>query len=54
MVFLNNDLLGDTDTFIRWATKNYNYEDFRNEILYETLRKEYCSNYILNTKVIFL
>lgn len=51
MVFINNDLLGDTDRLIKWATKNYNYEDFRNEILYETLRKEYCSNYILNTKV---
>ena len=51
MVFIDNQLLGDTNGFIHWSMDNYNYEDFRNEVLYETLRKEAYSNYIANTKV---
>ena len=51
MIFVDNQLLGDTNGFIEWAIENYNFEDFRNDILYETLRKEAYANFIANTKV---
>ncbi|CAF0798829.1 unnamed protein product [Brachionus calyciflorus] len=50
MVFCNSQLIGNTQDFLVWATDNYNFEDFRNEILYETLRKEEYANYFQNTK----
>lgn len=50
MVFVNKQMIGDTQRFLKWSSKNYNYEDFRNDILYETLRTEYCSKHITNTK----
>jgi hypothetical protein len=51
MIFINNQLLGDTEGFLQWSRETYNFEDFRNDILYETLRKETYANHIANTKV---
>lgn len=50
IVYLEDELLGDSKSFLTWAVQEYNYEDFRNEILYETLRKESYSNHITNTQ----
>jgi hypothetical protein len=52
MVFFDNQLLGDTNGFLQWAAENYNFEEFRNEVLYETLRKEEYANYITRSSVI--
>lgn len=54
MIFKDNQLIGDTQDFLDWAIEKHNFEDFRNEILYETLRKEAYANYISNTKVFIL
>jgi hypothetical protein len=51
MVFYENKLVGDINDFLQWAIENYNYEDFRNDVLYETLRKEAYVNHMNNTKV---
>lgn len=53
MVFFDDALIGNYNEFIQWAVENYNFEDFRNEILYETLRKEAYANYLQKTNVIF-
>lgn len=50
IVYSEDESLGDSKTFINWAIQEYNFEDFRNETLYETLRKEAYSHYITNTK----
>jgi len=50
IVYANDIIIGDSKTFISWAIQNYNFEDFRNETLYETLRKEAYANYIAETK----
>lgn len=52
MTFIDEQLVGDSKTFIRWSIENYNFEDCRNQLLYETLRKEAYADYIRNTKVI--
>ena len=52
MVFVDNKLIGDTKTFLKWAIDTHNFEEFRSDSLYETLRKEAYASYILNTKVI--
>lgn len=52
MVFLDNQLIGNSDDFLEWAQKNYQFEDFRNEDLYKTLSKEEYGNYFQNSKVI--
>jgi len=51
MTFLDDQLIGDSKVFLKWAADNYNYEDCRNVSLYETLRKEGYSSYISSTKV---
>ena len=51
MVFLDDKLIGDTKNFLNWAVENHNFEEFRNESLYETLRKEAYASFIINTKV---
>lgn len=55
-VFIDDQLLGDTKGFIQWAIENHNFEDFRNEVLYETLRKEAYAAHIAknNVTVLFL
>lgn len=50
IVYIDDQLIGDTSSFISWAVSNYNYEDFRNEVLYETLRKEAYATHIASTK----
>lgn len=50
IVYLEDELIGDSKTFINWAIQEHNFEDFRNETLYETLRKEAYSEYITNTQ----
>lgn len=50
IVYIEDEALGDSKSFINWAIQEYNYEDFRNETLYETLRKEAYANYIRDTK----
>lgn len=52
MIFVDSNLIGNFKKFLAWAENNYNYEDFRNEFLYETLCKEEYNNYFLNSKVI--
>lgn len=54
MVFLDNKLIGGTKTFLNWAVEEYNYEDFRNKDLYETLRSEEYANYLKSTNVSLL
>lgn len=51
MTFVDDQMIGDSKTFIKWAIDNYNFEDCRNATLYETLRKEAYATYIANTKV---
>ena len=51
IVYLDEELIGDSTTFISWAIQNYNFEDFRNEALYETLRKEAYASFITSTQV---
>ncbi len=53
MVFVDDKLIGDSKTFLKWAMETHNFEEFRSDSLYETLRKEAYASYILNTKVIF-
>ncbi|RNA17451.1 peptidyl-prolyl cis-trans isomerase-like 6 [Brachionus plicatilis] len=50
MIFIDGQLVGNTKDFLKWAQENYSYEDFRNEVLYETLSKEEYANYFLETK----
>ena len=51
MVFANDKLIGDMKSFLKWAEDVHNFEEFRTDSLYETLRKEAYASYILNTKV---
>lgn len=53
MIFIDTNLIGNYQKFLAWAENNYNYEDFRNDILYETLSKEEYSNYFTKSKVIY-
>lgn len=50
MIFADDKLIGDSRSFIRWAIDSHNFEDFRNEALYETLRKEAYAAFIANTR----
>jgi len=50
IVYIADQLIGDSSSFISYAVSNYNYEDFRNEVLYETLRKEAYAVHIAGTK----
>ena len=51
MVFIDDNLIGSTVQFIQWAIVNYNFEDFRNDDLYETLRREAYAGLLESTKV---
>jgi peptidyl-prolyl cis-trans isomerase-like 6 len=51
MVFIDDNLIGSTVQFIQWAIVNYNIEDFRNDDLYETLRREAYAGLLESTKV---
>jgi hypothetical protein len=53
MTFVDDQVIGDSRTFIKWAIDNFNFEDCRNENLYETLRKEAYAAYFVNCKVIY-
>ena len=52
MVFIDDKLIGSTVQFIQWAIVNYNIEDFRNDDLYETLRREAYAGLLESTNVI--
>jgi peptidyl-prolyl cis-trans isomerase-like 6 len=52
MVFIDDNLIGSTVQFIQWAIVNYNFEDFRNDDLYETLRREAYAGLLESTNVI--
>ena len=52
MVFVDNSLLGGTNAFIQWAVDNYNFEDFRNNDLYEIHKNEAYANFLESTNVI--
>ncbi len=51
MVFCNDELVGGTVAFLNWAATEYGYEDFRNENLYETLRREEYALHLQATRV---
>lgn len=51
MVFANDEFVGDGDVFLQWASGEFNFEDFRNETLYETLKKEDYASYLEKTGV---
>ena len=51
MTFVDDQVIGDSKTFVKWAIENYNFEDCRNATLYETLRKEAYAAFFVNTKV---
>jgi hypothetical protein len=53
MVFIDEKLVGGTNSFLQWAVDNYNFEDFRNDDLYETLRREAYASYLESTNVRF-
>lgn len=52
IAFIDDQLVGDSKAFLKWSIDNFNFEDCRNQALYETLRKEAYANYLANTKVI--
>ncbi|KAL3882633.1 hypothetical protein ACJMK2_028957 [Sinanodonta woodiana] len=47
--FANGKLIGGPDDFVSWAQENYNYEEYRPDALYETLREEAYKSH-LNSK----
>jgi hypothetical protein len=51
MIFCDGELIGGTKAFLSWAIAEYNFEDFRNEDLYDTLRREEYAHYLQSTKV---
>jgi hypothetical protein len=53
MVFVNNEQIGSLDVFLQWALVGFNFEDYRNDSLYETLRKEDFAAYLANSQVDF-
>lgn len=51
MIYLDNLLIGDTNDLLNWASQTYNYEDFRSEMVYESLRQQEYQNYFQKSKV---
>jgi hypothetical protein len=51
-VFVDNKVIGGLNAFLDWARVNYNFEDFRNDALYETLRREEYAAYLASKNVI--
>ncbi len=45
MVYLDNLLIGETSDLLNWASQTYNYEDYRSEMIYETLRQHEYKSY---------
>ena len=52
MIFIDDKLIGSTTQFIQWAVNSYNFEDFRNDDLYETLNREAYASLLESTNVI--
>ena len=52
IVFVDNKVIGGLNAFLDWARVNYNFEDFRNDALYETLRSEEYAAYLASKNVI--
>ncbi len=52
ITFLNGHLIGGLKEFLNWSIENFNFEDFRNETLYETLKREEYALYFKNSNVI--
>jgi len=52
ITFLNDHLIGGLKEFLNWSIENFNFEDFRNETLYETLKREEYALYFKNSNVI--
>ena len=40
IAFQNGQLIGGPEDFLKWATDNYNYEEYRPEPLLQTLTEE--------------
>jgi hypothetical protein len=51
MIFCDTELIGGAKEFLNWASQEYNFVDFRNEDLYETLRREEYALHLQSTKV---
>lgn len=51
LIFLEEELIGNLGAFLQWAAVGFNYEDFRNETLYEALRKEDYAAHLTKTRV---
>ena len=51
ITFLDGELVGSTNEFLKWAEQDQNYENFRPIPLYETLAEEAYANYLNSNKV---
>ncbi|EDV25121.1 uncharacterized protein TRIADDRAFT_24929 [Trichoplax adhaerens] len=50
VVFVNGEVLGSTGVFVAWATKNFDYEDYRPLPLYEAMACEAYKDRFENAK----
>ena len=51
MCFSENELLGNHQQFVEWAEEQFNYEDFRPELLHAAVAEEAYKDHFLNSKV---
>ena len=51
VAFVNNQLIGGPEDFLRWAEHEHNYENFRPLPLYHTLAEEAYKGYLNSTNV---
>ena len=49
LVFVDSELIGGLAELLDWASRLYDYEDFRSEQLYDTLRKRHFVDYVAQT-----
>ncbi|KAM7445948.1 putative inactive peptidyl-prolyl cis-trans isomerase-like 6 [Porites harrisoni] len=50
ITFLDDELIGGHEEFLKWASENYAYRDFRPLPLWHAVRNEAYKNYLLETK----
>lgn len=50
MTFVDNQLIGGHEEFLRWAEENYQYKDFRPLPLWHAMMKESYKNYLIDKK----
>ncbi|XP_031558877.1 probable inactive peptidyl-prolyl cis-trans isomerase-like 6 [Actinia tenebrosa] len=50
IIFINEEVVGGKDEFLKWANDNYNYQDFRPLPLWYAMAKESYKNHLIDTK----